>query len=209
MKRREELGVSDDTNLCSFCYPSREEEIIYDDDNVYVMPALGQFVEGYVLMINKEHEECFAGVIDQERRSVKNRLKDVLIREYGSYCFFEHGRIGTCLNRAENRICYPAHLHCLPIPEDFTSAVEEEHKRIGIEDITEVAQLRRKYPHYFYLETFNGRKSFFIVEESVERQYMKKRACEALGIPVEHADYTEYPFHRKMTDTAESLKPRL
>ncbi|MFB6265583.1 MAG: hypothetical protein ABEI07_00690 [Candidatus Nanohaloarchaea archaeon] len=209
MQRRESLDVDGGTELCTFCYPSEEEDILYEDDKVYVMPALGQFVEGYLLLINRDHKECFAEVIDDDRKRVKDRVKEVLEDEYGSYCFFEHGRVGSCLDRASNRICYHAHIHALPVPQDFTGRVEEDFERIPVDDIREVSGLREEHPHYFYLETFNGRKSFFAVDRNVERQYMKKRACEAMGISEEKADYVNHPFREKMRKTAQKLENRI
>lgn len=207
MKRREELDT--DADVCRFCYPSRDEDILYEDENVYVMPSLGQFTEGYLLLINKEHEECFGRVIDPERKKVKDRIRDVLEEEYGSWCFFEHGRVGSCLERGEKKICYHAHLHCLPVKKDFSDRLDREFKKIEVDEMSEIKELAEEHPHYFYLETFNGAKNFYIVEKNVERQYLRKRACEALGLPTSHANWRENPFKDRMEATVDRLKDKI
>lgn len=206
MRRREDLDVDEDANLCIFCYPPKDRTILYEDENVYVMPCLGHFKEGYLLLISKEHEDCFASLMDEERVDVKDKVREVLKEKYGACCFYEHGQVGACLERGKNKICYHAHIHCVPIEKDFTEDIEKDFDRIEVENHHDLQDLYQKHSHYLYLETDDGIKSFFPVENGVESQYLRKKACQAIGLPKELANWKENPQRDKMKKTGRELK---
>jgi diadenosine tetraphosphate (Ap4A) HIT family hydrolase len=206
MRRRESFDPDYDLNICRFCYPSQDERIVYEDDSIYVVPSRGHFVNGYLLLISKEHIDCTADTVDDHLRAVKNRVTSILESHYGSYCIMEHGRVGSCYKRANNRICYHAHLHCLPVPENFHSVIEQDFTSKRVDDITEISEYQEKSPHYMYLETFDGEKRFFEVSGKLERQYLRKKACEALGIETKQADWKQNPHWDRMEQTADELE---
>lgn len=200
----------EDLGICTFCYPAPTQgttpPILYEDEEVYVMPALGHFRNGYVLLITQDHADCYGDVANEHKNRVKERVREVLTDTYGSCCFYEHGRVGSCLARSENRICYHAHLHCLPIPENFTDRLASEFERVSVDEWTDIVDLSEEYSHYLYLETDDGEKSFFVVEDSIERQYLRKRACEALGHDTELANWVENPRWDDIYDTYADLR---
>ncbi|PSQ50083.1 hypothetical protein BRD15_02330 [Halobacteriales archaeon SW_6_65_15] len=206
MKRYEDVDPDDSLGLCEFCYPSRSRTILYEDESVYLMPSLGQFVEGYLLLISKQHRNCIADVTDDHLESVKQTVANQLAETYGSYCFFEHGQIGTCYQRAQSKICYHAHLHCLPVPVNFISEVAEDFDSISMSEFGELSALKEEHPHYLFVETYDGEMGFFPVEDEIERQYLRKQACEALELPKELADWKEYPNREKMKCTGRELE---
>jgi diadenosine tetraphosphate (Ap4A) HIT family hydrolase len=173
------------------------------------MPSLGQFTEGYLLLVTKDHVECVAEAADGNFADVKERVADVLEDVYGTYGFFEHGRIGSCYQQQQNRICFHAHLHALPLPTDFSKTVERDFEGRSVDSITELANHRERNPHYLYVETADGRKRFFDVDSDIERQYLRKRACKSLGLPTEYADWKRYPFREKMERTTDELRNHL
>lgn len=205
----ERIDLSDsDLDLCTFCYLPTERRVLYRDENVYVMPTLGQFVEGYVLLIHQSHVDCFGEVADDEILAVKRQVREAIEAEYGSCCFFEHGRTGSCFARGSRKICYHAHVHCLPIEEDFADRVSADFDHEILDSWTDLPEYYRANPHYLYLETDDGRKNVYAVEESIERQYLRKLACEALGISRELADWRAHPERETMAATAETLAGR-
>lgn len=199
-----------DMDLCTFCYPAPRygmtPPILYEDEEVYVMPALGQFTEGYLLLIHQEHVDCFGDVANDHIDEVKERIRDALVDTYGACCFYEHGRTGSCLARGDSRICYHAHLHCVPIRKDFTDRITRDFDRIPVEEWPEVVDHYEDSPHYLYLETDDGQKSFFVAEDNIERQYLRKRACEALGLDVELANWADNPYWDRIYDTVADLR---
>lgn len=206
MRRYETVDPKGDMNLCEFCYPSESRSILFEDESVYVMPSLGQFTEGYLLLVTRDHVECIAEAADSRFVDVKERIADVLEDVYGTYGFFEHGRIGSCYHQRQNRICFHAHLHALPLPPDFDVAIERDFEGHAVDEITDLARHRERNPHYLYVETADGSKRFFEVDTDLERQYLRKRACESLGLPRECANWKRYPFYEKMAETADELQ---
>jgi diadenosine tetraphosphate (Ap4A) HIT family hydrolase len=209
VKSRAELDVSDEADLCTFCYPPEDRKILYEDEKVYVIASLGHFIPGYLLLINKEHVDCFAEVWDEDRIEVKNKIRQVLEEEYGACCFFEHGRTGSCIDRGTNKICYHGHVHCLPIKEDFSTLIEEDYDRIEVQNLNELSELREKHPHYLFLEAGSGKKKYFPVDEYAESQYLRKKACESLGLDKEKANWRKNPFRSKMKNTSGTLSEKL
>lgn len=199
-------GDTNADNLCFFCHPSSERQILYEDDEIYVIPSLGHFTPGYLLIVYKEHRDCFADVVSESHQNVKDMVRGVLTEEFGSCCFFEHGRVGSCFEKGTHKICYHAHLHCLPIETDFTDQVSKNYDRIRIDEWTDISEHREKNPHYFYTEMDSGEKSYFIVNDNPERQYLRRQSCKALGIAEECANWEEYPYRHRMKKTAKRLK---
>lgn len=213
MRRRETLNTDEDPReleLCDFCYPSPKygitPPILYEDENVYVMPSVGQFTEGYLLLVHQDHVDCFAEVPNPEIEAVKESIRDVLTETYGACCFYEHGRTGSCLMRSDSQICYHAHLHCVPVPKNYTERIEEDFERIPVDEWSEIGDLYDEYPHYLYLETDDGEKSFFVADENIERQYLRKRACEALDLDTELANWADNPRYDKIYETVADLR---
>lgn len=200
-------------DVCTFCYPSptygTTPPILYEDERVYVTIALGQFTRGYLLLITKDHIDCYGDAATEEIAAVKSWLREILEDQYGSACFYEHGRTGSCMTRGNNRICYHAHLHCLPVPTDFTDRIAADFERREIGQWTDVVEQSDRDPHYLYLETDDGRKSFFAADASIERQYLRKRACEALSVDPELADWSENPLYDQVYETFADLRDRM
>lgn len=206
MKRYEDVTPEGEIDLCRFCHPRKSETILYEDENFYVMPSRGQFTEGYLLLLSKEHQDSVADVVTDQFVTIKSALGELLRDEYGSACFFEHGRTGSCYQRADNRICYHAHLHCLPIPSDFTDRVAEDFSAHPIDSIYELPTLRDDISvRYLYVEPAPGRGRYFNIDSQIERQYLRKRACEALNLPPGAADWKTHPFKNRMRRTVETL----
>lgn len=193
-------------DLCFFCNPSTDREILLETNDLYVIPSLGHFVPGYLLIVFKDHQDCFADVIKERHIKTKRTVRNVLEQEYGACCFFEHGRIGSCFDRGNHKICYHAHLHCLPIKADFTELLEADYTSKPVNIWTDIAEYREEYPHYFYTEMDSESAQYFIVDDNPERQYLRKQACKAIGAPVEDANWKQRPYKERMEKTAARLQ---
>lgn len=214
MKRLEDLDLDpgrafDDLDLCKFCYVSPDEAVLHEGEETYVLPALGQFVEGYVLLVHQEHVDCFAEAVTERTVEARRRIRSALTDVYGSCCFFEHGRTGACFQRGSEKIDYHAHVHCLPVAADFSDRVTADFDHVAVDDWSEIAALAERNPHYLYVETDDGSKQFYPVQERIEAQYLRKRVCEELGLPTRYGDWSEHQFPERMADTIERLGARL
>lgn len=209
MRRYESVDPEGDRDLCRFCFPSADRAVLYADEEFYVMPSLGQFVEGYLLVLSRDHRESMAAAAGDHLRRLAAHVSEVLVETYGACCLFEHGRIGSCYRRASERICFHAHLHALPAPPEVLDLVAADFDPVPVATVADLPALRERHPHYLFAASHDGRSLFFPVEEDIERQYLRKRACEALGLPVGHADWQAHPFRERMAATAERLDGRI
>src|SRR4051794_11724211 len=93
-----------------------ENVILEESQSFYVKPALGHFVEGYCLVISKDHlrtmaelEPPEAGELEYLLGRVSSQLRILYNR---NVCVFEHGtvcpayRAGSCVDHA--------HMHVIP-----------------------------------------------------------------------------------------------
>lgn len=220
MKRREELNESEERltelDLCTFCYPSEEyditPEILHVFDDTYVLPALGNMIPGYVLLIHQEHVDCYGALSEDEISDCKREkeiVADILREEFGACCMFEHGRVGACMKRNDSKICFHAHVHCLPVSDDLIEHVSDRYTHHEAEDWTQLSELYDEFGHYLYVEEDSGDKAYFEVgDEPVERQYLKQVACEAADIDGKYANWQEYPRWDNIDRTLTRLRPR-
>ena len=100
-----------------------DESIIYQDDNVLVIPDIAPVVEGHFLIVTKAHWTCFANVDDDTYTSLKQAkeyLKSSVFKDK-RLLFFEHGAVrentaGACIDHA--------HMHVIPIPFDISIDID-------------------------------------------------------------------------------------
>lgn len=116
--------------ICRFCYPPEKERILYTTEHFYVMVSLGPIVEGYLLIISKEHIGACLHLPEDywdEFKALKDKVKDILTRVYGGCIFYEHGKTGSCILEGLDHIhCYHAHLHCIPARVSLNQCIENE-----------------------------------------------------------------------------------
>jgi hypothetical protein len=170
------------------------------------MPALGGFVQGYVLFVHQDHKDCFAEVINPMTVQSKRQLRSVLEHIYDACIFYEHGRAGGCFERGDCRIDFHAHLHAVPVDIDISDVIAEDFQQIRIDSWKEVTTLGQEYPEYLYFENNEKEQYFYIVKGSIENKYLRKRVCESLDFPLEYADWRRNPFYDNMSRTVETVE---
>jgi diadenosine tetraphosphate (Ap4A) HIT family hydrolase len=75
------------THSCFFCDPDRSR-VLYDSKYFYVILGLGPIVEGYVLLVAKQHIRSMLDLpvgMRQTYESEKNHLRRIVAQAYG-YC---------------------------------------------------------------------------------------------------------------------------
>lgn len=92
-----------DTETCIFCkivnadvndIPEYDRPFIYNE-YFFAIPALGQFIEGYILICPRKHIKNL-GLLNSEEsqyyNEIKQQIHDLLLEEYDRPpVFFEHG----------------------------------------------------------------------------------------------------------------------
>ena len=154
---------------------------VLETDNLTVVPSLGHFVKGYLLLIPKLHY-CALGDMPSEIARELAEVQRSLIRRlsplYGRYTFFEHGArtpgSGGCG-------IYHAHLHALPLDsEGVLRQLRDQfpHKRVGsLLDLKEATS----GASYLYYEDPSAQ-SWLFFPTALPSQYMRRLIAEEMGI---------------------------
>ncbi len=199
---------------CTFCDRRMfEERLIAEDENFYFIATLGQITEGgYVLVVPKQHIECFGDVPQNKLRQVSvavDRASLAIDLEYRSqHLIFEHGKIGQSIGHA--------HFHVLPIAKNLNIR-EQVRKDFPLAEIDQLqssanffARLSEsdcKEPYLFWQEADGS--SCVCWNPKAPSQYLRAVVASALGRP-ERADWRKMDpelDRRLWSGTVQKLKP--
>jgi|SRR3989344_1835137 len=180
--------------------------ILSESDNFLVFPALGQIVEGYLLLASKKHHIGIGQVPEilyPELESVLSKVRRVLLEAYASPLFFEHGptsnikKGGCCLVHA--------HIHAVPVQVDLLLALSKHFKYEKIKSLKALKeQFNKGVPYYFY-ESNIGERYLFEVPEIVPSQYIRRVIAAEIGKP-ERWDWRNYYGIEELLNTRGRLK---
>jgi diadenosine tetraphosphate (Ap4A) HIT family hydrolase len=116
--------------LCDRLNPTAQRhswnEPVFETENFDVIPSLGALVEGWVLIVPKQHAIAVGALsvpLVLELQEVKTRVASALAAHYGSsVCAFEHGpsHAGRNLGCGVDH----AHLHLVPLGLDLQTAMQ-------------------------------------------------------------------------------------
>lgn len=196
---------------CVFCDRTKfEEQIIAENDNLYVIATLGQITDGgYVLIIPKQHVSCIGAMKEKKIVKVDEILQtasDYVEVEYGVRpIFFEHGVVGQTIKHA--------HLHLLPAQIRMCGKVYRDFPNAQICFLNSLKLL-----HWNYNFT-NGKKYLFwstpenvlkvVVDPPAPPQYLRIAAAELINHP-ERGDWRNMDPEldkRLWQETVNRLKP--
>jgi diadenosine tetraphosphate (Ap4A) HIT family hydrolase len=159
-----------------------EDRTVLETDHVKVLPSLGHFVKGYLLLVPKPH---YCTLADAPRNVIREveETKRTLIRHlsalYGPYVFFEHG--ARALDAGGCGI-YHAHLHALPLSVDEVLA--KLKGQFPYRPIGSLLGLKSATSSKSYLYCENSRaQSRLFFPTSLPSQFMRRLIAEAAGIP--------------------------
>jgi ATP adenylyltransferase len=100
------------------------DEVLFDSPNFAVVPTVGAIVEGWLLIVTKQHALCM-GAIDSRHYSELNSIKEfatkLIIEQYGSAVVFEHGpaKCGQTTGCGTDH----AHLHIVPVEQSLIDGI--------------------------------------------------------------------------------------
>lgn len=96
---------------------------LFESPNFVVLPSLGALIEGWLLLVPKNHFICMGALPDSlasEMQEMKYLISSILQQHYGEVCIFEHGpskahiSVGCGVDHA--------HIHFVPLTFDLGSA---------------------------------------------------------------------------------------
>jgi ATP adenylyltransferase len=186
---------------CFFCDPDKDR-VLYKTKHFYVLLGLGPIVEGYAILVAREHVRSMFDLPEElrdayaaEKRRLKNLIKDV----YGPSIVTEHGRVLACTvedEEAHDLLCYHAHQLFFPVNIDLSRLSNEgpfekiDFPGNSLFDI-DSSQLQDDEE---YLLFENSADQVFIhkVRGKCPRQYMRYLVARSQGQP-ELASWQRYP----------------
>lgn len=178
---------------------------IMSTHNFHIVPSLGSLVEGWTMIVSKEHLLCMGELsydkID-ELLLVKKQLTQDISTIFGKSIAFEHGPsspggpIGCGVDHA--------HIHFVPVDIDLPKALSKLIPFLDLEwqEINDYRDVRSYFLRglpYLYIEQPSGF-GYIATNMHFPSQFVRKAIADHLGIP-DHYDWNRYPFHQKMIRT--------
>jgi diadenosine tetraphosphate (Ap4A) HIT family hydrolase len=187
---------------CFFCSPDKGR-IFHETKHFYTILGLGAFVEGYSLLVSKDHTRSIYDLpsdLREEYFHEKKYLKELIFRNYGPSVIFEHGRVRSCTLEDEEThddFCFHAHQHFTPVSIDITNEFQDTnspfrkiHKGLSIFDIEET--LLKQDMEYLFFENTSGIATVYTVEGKCPRQYLRYLVAKSIGKP-HLSNWKKYP----------------
>ena len=191
--------------ISSETFPSR---IIWANADYLIIPPIGAFKEGYMLLITRKHIPSFSYLTIEELENVElliNSIIESASKYYGSYTIFEHGAMdslkngGCCIDHA--------HIHLFPAKIQFNKHIRKNYMPSEIHSLTEIKKKHlQEVPYLLTQEPDN--KLFISDSDFVVSQYLRQIVSIELGMS-QFWDWRSHNFSEKMEKTYKVLKPLL
>lgn len=177
-----ESASDDQLQGCPFCRLQRESEqdrapadtILLESEHFLVVPTVGPFTSGHVMVITRGHYTSFASLPVAIRRDfdsivevVRRRCgSDVLEFEHGSGPRSESG--GACINHV--------HVHVIPDAAGAVECIEGLLPRLPVESCSELTET-----HLPYIWLRSNSKSRFYRSSGTHSQFGRRKIWEWFG----------------------------
>ncbi len=189
------------------CYLNREwyDHIIAETENFFLVPALGQFIEGYLLIVSKSHYSSMS-LLDlstfNELIKFSKEVSVIIEKTYGKVTIFEHGSInasnsaGCCVDHA--------HWHILPLDFDLKEMLIKNFNVNLISDETEILSYGKKNISYlYYANSINQR--FILDALYVPSQFFRIIIANKIGL-IDNWDWRLYPYYDNIKNTIKKIR---
>lgn len=193
---------------CPFCYGDEskiENTVIFQTTNFKVKPALGELVEGYLMIIPNSHIDAFSFCNEEDLKKTRiliDKLKQIIYEEYGIMPFvYEHGT-GSKSNKFADSVTH-AHIHIIPHQIKNEKAMLEYLQMKKIDSFYDIANLKDE--NYFYYENQKGEMYIKNLYDRKDlRQYFRIQVANEIGIP-DKWQWREHFFIDKIEETVKKL----
>jgi hypothetical protein len=204
------------TNGASECFLCRPEPaLIYDRGGFgFALCGLGPLVDGYSLIATTNHVRSAADLeTDEATEFLKfvQKVRESLIRRYGSCLMTEHGRLPVCVDvsGSTDPHCYHAHFLLFPgAPLLETKAREYFAIAETTTSLEEALAAARVHQEYFLLSPSLQRFIVMTRLGKLMRQFARYLVAEELGHP-ELANWRRFPALETALGHAQALRSML
>ena len=200
---------------CRFCEIFNTERPLKTIDtplmknrNYIAIVSLGAFIEGWVLIIPREHIYSMKNrYCDNDFYQIVNNMLIKLKKVYKKECIiFEHGanHMGSKVACGTNH----AHIHILPYNQSLLECMKKDGKQWIECESDKIADIVQDNEYWFYSENVKqaeNLKGFLHIIKKPESQYFRKLLANREGI-IGQYNYKEFSFLNIAENTYEKLK---
>lgn len=177
--------------------------IIFENEHWVVMPPLGSFVVGGLLVLTKEHYQscavCPKDVLVSLER-ILSRIQVVLKEVYNKDALlFEHGP-SSCGTKGACCVDH-AHINIFPVDFDIWSQLPDFPTKIAIKHSTDILQLSGQE----YIWLFDSQYNYAYPVSGVPSQYIRSLITKNYGFP-ERWNWQDYLGLDEIQKTMSDLK---
>lgn len=182
--------------------------IVYEDEHFLLMPPLGQFMEGGLLLLTRRHIPSFAflptALFDPLEQLLTAIRRELAARWDVAPLIFEHG---PALERTKGVCCVDhAHLNIFPARVSVHSHLSQRmHIRLG--SLAELSRLRRAEFGYLFIQENDGTRRAYDAQ-FVPTQLVRRIITSQLGFP-ERWHWRDYPGYDELRATYCALKGQI
>ena len=172
--------------------------VVYQSEHFFVLPTLGEFITGYLLIIPIDHVMSLAELdffVRQEFLDVLNDITTILNLTYQpkGILVWENGTGNSGRGKAKDSIVH-AHVHVAPSTLTATKVQEISafpFKKVSIHTLSD-------YGNHSYLLIKSAKECDWKISSDpalyIPRQYIRQLIAEEYQIPDEQWNWREYPY---------------
>lgn len=182
---------------------------VLESENFVVIPSLGPIVEGWLLVVPKQHVLSMAVLEDQsmpELSTIKSQVSNLLESLYGPVTFFEHGP--SSKQKSTGCSVDHAHLHAVSNIHNLAAHAEQILRPLvgfqqgTLADCSEAVSSGLDYLHIEARDTG----SVYLTAESFPSQVLRQAIAQANGTP-DGYDWRTFPNLDLITSFLAKLRP--
>ena len=205
-----DAAITDSCRLCAAINGTRVHGVadkpIIETANFVVIPSIGGFIEGWSMIVPKEHVYDMSSFYGSEEfitlvAAVYSRVE----KAYGPLIMFEHGASysGSPTGCGVDH----AHFHFVPSPQSLSPALKASGRLWRYCEAKDIASISKAKDYLFYSDTSPITSKLaghlHIVEEPVSQFF--RRLLAELTNNQDSSDYRAHPFIENAHRTAQTL----
>jgi XTP/dITP diphosphohydrolase len=182
--------------------------VVYEDDEFVVMPPLGEFIEGGLLLLSKRHILSFA-YLPPPLFSRLERLLGAIRRELAARwgippLIFEHG---PAPERSKGVCCVDhAHLNIFPARVEIHPHLSQRMS-MPLSSLSELTKVKNAEFGYLFVQENDGTRRAYEAK-MVPTQLVRRIITSQIGLP-ERWHWRDYPGYDELVATYNALKGQI
>jgi diadenosine tetraphosphate (Ap4A) HIT family hydrolase len=182
--------------------------VVYEDEHFVVMPPLGEFMEGGLLLLTRQHLLSLAHLAPAQFDHLEcllQAIQRVLVKHWGvAPLVFEHG---PAADWSKGVCCVDhAHLNIFPAPVHVHPHLAGR-MNLSLGPLNEMAKLRRAEFGYLFVQENGGARRAYDGRD-VPTQLVRRIITAQLGLP-DRWHWRDYPGRDELLATYNALKGRI